>query len=67
MGQRDRMDAATPDEGEGVTETRLGPPGWAEYAGARARFMRTLEVTSLEAAWAAPALEPARGEQEGRP
>jgi hypothetical protein len=67
VGQHDRSDAATPDDRDGATGTGLGPPGWAEYAGARARFMRTLEIASLEAAWAAPALEPARGEDQGRP
>jgi hypothetical protein len=41
--------------GEAVTP--LGPPGWEEYAGARATFFRTLALETLERAWTARAAE----------
>jgi hypothetical protein len=65
MGQLDRMDGPSPDDDD-RSVTRLGPPGWEEYAGARARFMRRLEVVGLETAWASPPFEPAGAEGEER-
>lgn len=66
MGQLDRIDGPAPDDDDRLI--RLGPPGWDEYTGARARFMRRLEVVGLEAAWTSPAFDPARADgEESRP
>ena len=65
MGQLDRIDGSAPDDDDRPV-TRLGPPGWDEYAGARARFMRNLEVVGLETAWSSPPFEPARAQGEER-
>ena len=55
MPEPDRS-AAVPGQDEGgITSTRLGPPGWAEFAAARERFMRTVAVAGLETAWCARA------------
>jgi hypothetical protein len=67
MGQPDHRDTTLHDDEDGMTVTRLGPPGWAEFVGARERFMRTLEIGALERSWSASALEPARPQQgDGR-
>jgi len=66
MGQPENPETARPDEDRGATVTRLGPPGWEEFAEARERFMRTVAVAGLEAAWAAPGGEPRHGEREER-
>jgi hypothetical protein len=58
----DGPEAPRPEED--VAATRLGPPGWDEFAAARERFMRTVAVAGLETAYAAPALEPPRGGAE---
>lgn len=65
MGPLDRMDGPAPDDDDRAV-TRLGPPGWDEYAGARARFMRRLEVARLETAWVSPSFDPACAEGEER-
>jgi hypothetical protein len=57
MREHDRAEAG-PDEERATAMTRLGPPGWAEFAAARERFMRTVAVAGLETAWSAPAREP---------
>jgi hypothetical protein len=51
----ERQEAARPEDPEIPALADIGPPGWDEFAGARARFMRTLAIQSLEVAWAAPA------------
>jgi hypothetical protein len=58
MNQRDRSDAAWPDDDAGAGLGPLGPPGWEEFSAARARFMRTVTVAGLETAWDAPAQDP---------
>jgi len=47
-----------PWEDPEVVTDALGPPGWEEFAGARARFMLTLALQAAEGAWAAPAHDP---------
>lgn len=55
-------------EDPGMAMSPLGPPGWAEFSAARERFMRTVAVSGLEAAWSAPAREPRElGREEGPP
>jgi hypothetical protein len=66
MGQFDN-ETLRPDEDRGATVTRLGPPGWAEFAEARERFMRTVAVAGLETAWHAPARESHDEREERRP
>lgn len=66
MGQSDN-ETARPDDDRGATVTRLGPPGWAEFAEARERFMRTVAVAGLETAWDAPARESHDEREERRP
>jgi hypothetical protein len=68
MSQRDRSDAAWPDDDAGAGLGPLGPPGWEEFSAARERFMRTVTVAGLETAWDAPALDPrSRDWGEGAP
>jgi len=57
MSTRNRHHEPPREDPEVVTDA-LGPPGWEEFAGARARFMRTLALQALEGAWAAPARDP---------
>jgi hypothetical protein len=57
MSTRDRHHEPPWEEPEVVTDA-VGPPGWEEFAGARARFMRTLALQALEGSWAAPAGDP---------
>jgi hypothetical protein len=67
MPEPDRPAAVPGQDDGGITLTGLGPPGWAEFAAARERFMRTVAVAALETAWCAPAREPHDGEgEEGR-
>ncbi len=60
MCHGDRHHDPRREEPDVVTDA-LGPPGWEQFAGARARFLRTLALQTLEGAWAAPAAEPRRG------
>jgi hypothetical protein len=54
----DRTERLSGRSNDGVAP--LGPPGWDDYAAARAAFMRTLAVDGLERAWRAPAHSPGR-------
>lgn len=58
MTDIERWDVAPQEDPEAGALIDIGPPGWEEFAGARARFMRTLAVQALEGAWTAPAHEP---------
>ena len=61
----DGGDWARPEDEGGAGVARLGPPGWAEFAAARERFMQTVTVAGLETAWDAPAVDPRRDPREG--
>ena len=38
----------------------VGPPGWEEYRAARERFLRTLQIDSLNRLLARPEVDPGR-------